>query len=218
MKIGTSLHLEMKNPTTNKAERYRCKIIEKNEEFLFIDYPININTRKTAFFSIGTNFIATYVDDNHNLYSFPVKLLTKVNLTVPTLTIKMPDKDDMKRIQRREYVRIETAIDVAVHCSEDSFTPFTTVTLDISAGGMLAIIPRGITSLGEKPLKIWMVLEMESGKFEYIYTLAKLIRMESSDDTLRVASLKFDSITKETQQKVIYYCFERQRKVRTDAL
>lgn len=47
MKIGKSLNLEINKPGADETERYECKIIEKTDELLFVDYPIYTKTRKS---------------------------------------------------------------------------------------------------------------------------------------------------------------------------
>lgn len=47
IKIGTQLQLE---PTyTDRVEKFRCKVVEQQEHILYIDYPVNMATKKTAF-------------------------------------------------------------------------------------------------------------------------------------------------------------------------
>ena len=42
------------------------------------------------------------------------------------------------KIQRSQFVRIETAVDVAIHPMNREFEPFTAMTEDISAGGFIS--------------------------------------------------------------------------------
>ncbi len=48
IKIGTQLLLE---PTyTEHVEKFRCKVVEQQDNIIYIDYPTNVVTKKTAFF------------------------------------------------------------------------------------------------------------------------------------------------------------------------
>ena len=51
--------------------------------------------------------------------------------------IAYPGNQTLIKVQRRQYVRIPTTVDAAIHPLENEFTPFTTITEDISAGGTL---------------------------------------------------------------------------------
>lgn len=218
MKIGTLFTLEMEDLETRVMAKYRCKVIDKNENYLFIDYPINIKTKKTTFFPKGDKFSISYLGADQVVYQFISKIISRVNLRVPALVIRFPDKNKIQRIQRREYVRIETAVDTAVHCLEDSFSAFTTVTTDISGGGLSVIIPSKHTLAKNKKLNIWLVLQMQSGEYNYINAKAELVLLKLLDNALKTASLKFTSITKQSQQNIIQFCFEKQREARKKEL
>ena len=47
IKLGTNLILE---PTfTEKAEKYRCKVVDMDHHFIYVDYPIDTITNTTFF-------------------------------------------------------------------------------------------------------------------------------------------------------------------------
>lgn len=215
MKIGTLLTLEIQQPETKEVKMFRCKIVEKNEQYLFIDLPIEIKTNKSTIILEGTHFSATYLEMDQSVYKFYSEIAEKVKLNVPTLAIHLPDKSNMKRIQRREYVRIETAVDVAIH---GSHSPFTTVTSDISGGGMSVIIPAGMTVVEKEEADVWIVLQMDSGDYQYVSATVEVIRVKQDNTIAKTASLKFVSIAKLAQQSIIRYCFEKQREARNKEL
>src|SRR5690625_3966097 len=158
MEVGKKLSLLIKNPENNEMTEYRCTIIGNDHNYLFIDHPININTQRTSFFPNGTALLATYIDKDKNLYQFHTKIQKKVSLTIPGLAIDIPDKTKLKQIQRREYVRTMTAVDIAIHPTDQSFSPFTTVTNDISGGGISVVIPSNILLSESQKVRLWMVL------------------------------------------------------------
>src|SRR5690625_1308164 len=121
MYIGAMIHLEYKQHNISETMKYYCKIIEKNDDYLFIDYPINDKTKKTSFFRNGTNFSVTYIGKDQSVYKFRTELVSKVNLNIPALALKLPQKKDIKRVQRREFVRIKSAVDAAVYATDESF-------------------------------------------------------------------------------------------------
>src|SRR5690625_2378251 len=116
MEIGTTLNLVIEEPDSNQILKYRSKIIEKNNEYLFIDYQINIATKREKFFPTGTEFTAIWINNHQNLYRFQTTLVKKVNLMMPALAITLPDQQSIEIIQRRDHVRIKTAVDIAIHC------------------------------------------------------------------------------------------------------
>lgn len=218
MDIGTFLTLSVTDPQTRVETKYRCKIIEKNEHYLFIDYPVNEKTKRTSILPKGTYMQSSYIGNDQSVYSFTTKVIAKVNITIPALAIRIPKKTDIKRIQRREYVRIETAVDVSVHHTQDSIKVFTTVTSDISGGGMSIILPTAKTLCENDNLNLWIVLQMHNGKFHYIYSQSKVVRVITDKSSIHTASIKFETISKQDQQAIIQFCFEKQRELRTKEL
>ena len=62
IKIGTMLILE---PTyTERVEKFRCKVVEQKDGVIYIDYPINTITKKTAFLIDGAQFRVTFNDES----------------------------------------------------------------------------------------------------------------------------------------------------------
>lgn len=218
MKIGTLLHLERFDLMKKEIIKYHCKVIEKNEQHLLIDYPINQQTKRNSILLKGENFSVIYAGSDQNIYYFQSEVVAKVNLTVPALAIKLPDKSDIKRIQRREFVRIETAVDVSLHSVNQRFSPFVTVTSDMSGGGISIVLPEKHTLGVGNIADIWMPLQFFSGEYKYIHAKAEVVFLKLINHKLPNASLKFTEIPKHSQQDIIRYCFEKQREARKKEL
>ncbi|WP_430785522.1 flagellar brake protein [Virgibacillus flavescens] len=215
MEIGTMITITVTDAETNVVTKYRSKIIEENDTYLFIDYPINMETKRTAALPKGAFIKVSYVGNDQSVYLFNTQVIAKVNVTIPALAISIPQESDIKRIQRRAFVRIETAVDVSVHHPGEELKSFATVTSDISGGGMSIVIPRSEEVSENDDLDLWIVLNMHNGEYNYIYSRAKAVRVITDKQNIHTASLKFESISKQDQQLVIRYCFEKQRELRT---
>ncbi|WP_188453845.1 flagellar brake protein [Virgibacillus oceani] len=213
MKIGTILTLEVRQ-LGNNIQKYRCKVIEKNENYLFIDYPVNEQTKKSAILPKETYFLATYIGNDQSVYSFRSHIVTKINLNIPALAISLPEKNKITRIQRRQFVRVDTAVDVSIHSTEKLFTPFATVTADISGGGLSVILPNTAKLSVGSILDLWLVLPMQLKDYQYVFAQTEIIRINVSETSVSTASLKFVSITRQARQHIIQYCFEKQREAR----
>jgi len=217
MEIGKKLDLLIKDIESQQMIEHRCTIIGIDQDFLYIDYPINKDTQRTGFFPIGTNLSVTYMAKDKNLYQFQTKIQKRVTLTVPGLAIDKPDKTETKQIQRREYVRMLAAVDIAVHPIDKSFAPFTTVTNDISGGGISILIPSKIKLKDKQKIFISMVLHIKS-KINYIHLEGEIIRIYRHNDEFQTASIKFISIDDKTRQTIIQFVFEKQREARNKEL
>lgn len=212
-KIGDSI--------TVKHEKYakeslRCRIIDKDEQFLYVDYPINIRSTKSGALTPNRYFSVVYtVAEKVYEFSAPIKAYNK--LTVPALAIPIPKIEEVRRIQRREFVRIKTNVDIAIHCLNNSFNPFTSVTYDISGGGAAVIIPPEISLELVNKLKVYLVLQWENNTYDYITTEAEFIRFQRLGE-IRIMSIKYHFDQQNDQEKIIQYCFYTLRKKRKQGI
>ncbi|MYL32725.1 pilus assembly protein PilZ [Pontibacillus yanchengensis] len=215
IKIGMPITLELKNAHDNHLETYRSKVVEEEEGVLYIDYPVNEQSGKTGFFLEGTQFKVTFVGTDGSVYVFHTDVRGRRKLTIPVLTLHFPEKEKLLRIQRRKYVRVESSVDASVHGVNETVTPFTTVTADISGGGAAIISPSAHTIEQNQLLEVWFIIPLSSGEMHYIYTKSRVIRVckENKDHNEKV-SLEFENIDENDRQTIIRYCFEKQLSLR----
>lgn len=209
IKIGTSLILEVTEKDI--TERYKCKVIEQTGSFLFVDYPISEISGRTGFFIEETEFLASFVGEDNSVYQFKTVLDSKKKLNIPSLILKYPGDKELKRIQRREYVRIETTNDIAIHDPLQNIMAFTSVTYDLSGGGLTFYLPDQLSIPLDTELEIWLVLVMEAGTYEYVRANAKVIRItEGKNSRNNTISIKYTKIENRARQTIIRYCINRQ--------
>lgn len=209
IKVGQTIHLELKVPDGDQKQRFKSKVLDYERTFVYIDFPVNEENKKPSFFMEGTEFRIWFAGKDQAVYSFETQVLGKVDRGIPMLVLKDPGRDEYIRIQRREYVRVDTAVDVAVHPIRDGLSPFTTVTLDISGGGA-ALVLQGNHKLREKDvLDLWISIPFRIGGIEYVHAKAEVIRIIDGKSPIK-CSCKFTEINEHDRQKVIRYAFEKQ--------
>ncbi|MFD1738576.1 flagellar brake protein [Bacillus salitolerans] len=207
--IGDTIILEPKYSTDN--ERYRCKLVEKKGEELYIDYPVNMNTGKTVFLLDGTQFKASFVGKDNTVYLFETEVQGRVKQNIPMIALSYPGNQDLVRVQRRQFVRVETAVDVALHPINHDFSPFVTITGDISAGGAAIVLPLNTTLEPETIFNCWLVLPMQSGDYHYIVLKSRAIRIIHGRNGERdKMPIEFIGISDAERQLLIRFTFERQ--------
>jgi len=217
LKIGETLILEPKYGLEH--EQYRTKIVEYNNQSLFIDYPVNMATNKTVFLVDGAQLKVTYIGVDGSVYIFDTEVLGKIKSKIPMISLRNPEKDEHIKIQRREYVRVESSLDVAVHSKSEEFLPFNTVTEDISAGGTAIFVPKKFPFLPTSIMTVWFAVPLKSGNIHYMNVDCQVSRLiEIEGGTKNLASLKFLKIDKNDRQLLIRYCFEQQLEQRNKGL
>ncbi|HEX7066419.1 MAG TPA: flagellar brake domain-containing protein [Bacillales bacterium] len=205
MKIGTTLFLDV------SEEKYRSRVVEEQNELLFIDLPVKMNTRRTSLLEEGTVVSVFFTEGDNTAYTFEATVKGRKLGRVPMLVLECPDKSQFTRLQRREFVRISDSVDVAVHPIEERFSAFTTTSFDLSGGGMAIRLPKNHGLKENMGLRCWVVLPMRSGKPSYLSLACKVIRIFAHrKESAELASLEFTSIKNSEQQQIIRYCFDRE--------
>lgn len=208
LKIGTILILE---PTyTDSVEKLRCKVVEQNENYIYIDYPVNTVTKRTAFLVDGAQFRATFLDEAKQSFAFNTEVLGRKLGNIPMIMMAGPLEDEVIKIQRREYVRVETPVDVAVEY-DGQFSQYATV--DISAGGLLLNPVSPVRFTDGDIVQLTIVLPYMNGDLRYIMTDATVIRIFERDDKQYV-SMQFKNMDNLDKQYIVRFCFERQLQLR----
>ncbi|MGM9927709.1 MAG: flagellar brake protein [Bacillus sp. (in: firmicutes)] len=126
-----------------------------------------------------------------------------------------PKKEEHVKVQQREYVRVESPVDVAIHSVDNTFTPFTTVTEDISAGGAAVFVPQNLKFETDKMISAVFVLPVKTGGISYIKVNCLVVRLvEFENRTKNILAVKFVDIQDDERQMIIRFCFERQLELR----
>ncbi len=213
LKIGTPLTLE---PTyTDRVEKFHCKVVEQVGNILCIDYPINTETKKTAFLVEGAQFRATFSTEDKGTFAFNTEVLGRKMDNIPIIMLSCPPDEEFVKIQRREFVRVTTPVDVAVEYN-NIFYQFTTE--DISAGGIALILKSDVPFKDGDEIHLTIVLPFSNGDIRYVKTDAKVIRIFEKNNR-NFASIQFIEMDNIDKQYIVRFCFERQLMIRrkTDA-
>lgn len=208
LKIGTLLTLE---PTyTERVEKFRCRVVELKDNFVYIDYPINVETNKTAFLVDGAQFRASFTNEAKQSYIFNTEVVGRRGGNVPMMLLVCPPADEFIKVQRREYVRVETPVDIAVE-HDGQFYQF--VAEDISAGGTAIILKSTVDFADDTHVKLTVVLPFSNGEIRYVQTDARIVRVFERDE-IRVATVQFTDTDDIDKQHIVRFCFERQLMIR----
>ena len=209
IQIGDIITLELR--TSNEQEKFKCRLVDRSGDHFYIDYPINIKTNKTAFLLDGTKLTATFIGhDGSSIYSFESEIKGRIKRNIPMLVIEYPGDKNLLKIQRRRFVRIETAVDIAIHPLEYEFAPITAVTMDISAGGATVLTPNENGFKAGMTVRTWLVLIMQNGEYHYMKLQSRVVRIIPYSETRNKVSLQFVDAANQEKQMLLRLCFERQ--------
>lgn len=210
LKIGTNIILE--SISSDVKDRLRAKIVEQKNNILYIDYPTNIQTNKTSFLLEGGQYRVSFVDEAKNAFAFKTEVLGRIKNNIPMIMLALPANDQFIRIQRREYVRVATPVDIAVEYNQQNYQY---VAEDISAGGLAINIPRIVPFKENDELQLIIVLPFSNSNegVKYVHTSARVIRIIEKDQRM-LATLQFTNTDDVDRQYIVRFCFERQLQIR----
>ncbi|QPC46717.1 flagellar brake protein [Mangrovibacillus cuniculi] len=207
LKIGTILTLEA--DLGEKKEKYRCRVVELEEDRFFIDYPVSLSTQRTVFLVDGTELQVSFVEDEDQaVFSFPTEVLGRKMNKIPMIMLVLPNLDEIVRIQRRQFVRVDSSLDASLTIPAINKT-LHVLTEDLSAGGCAVILPPDEILPSQEKGYIIVVLPMSGGKTYYVKTNVTIIRQWEKDKRT-ICSIQFDKLSEQDQQNIIRFCFERQ--------
>ncbi|WP_227395262.1 flagellar brake protein [Jeotgalibacillus aurantiacus] len=208
MKIGTVLTIEPMHSTS--GEKFRGRVLDLTGDKLFIDYPVNTETDRTVFLLTGMQLKISFTNDNNEVYSFETEVRGRVQGNVPMITLEKPEENDLIKVQRRQFVRVKTSIDLAIQTAGSSLH---TVTDDVSAGGLSFIIRQGYGFNKGQELKMMLVLPMKNGENQYISCHTSYIRSKLVNG-VEIGMVKFTDISTIERQLLLRYTFECQLRMK----
>lgn len=195
-----------KKEENQEFDEYKSRVVDIESDLIMIDYPIHVETGKTTFLTDGTELLVTFTDDAKVSYQFKTEVQGRRFAEVPMLALTRDGEASYHKIQRREFVRVDATLDVAVEVNE---TTLQLVSTDISAGGLALNVPSLKTLQEGATVSLLIVLPFKHREIKYVQTKAKVIRIVEKDQRI-IASLEFLSLSNINRQQVVQYTFERQ--------
>lgn len=217
IQIGDVLTLELKS--SEDEEKFRCRLVDIRDNEFYIDYPISLTTNRAAFLLDGTQLKVTFVgNDCSSIYLFESEINGRVKKNIPMLILTYPGNNHLIKIQRRQYVRVETAVDIAIHPLEFEFAPITTITDDLSAGGAAVLIPKEVSIKTDMRILAWLVLIMQNGDYHYMKLQSRIVRIIPFSETRNKVSIQFIDVSNQERQLLLRFSFERQLEAKKKGL
>ncbi|WAA13777.1 flagellar brake protein [Fervidibacillus halotolerans] len=208
IKAGQQVTIELKQ--LDQYEKYTSKIMDIKDQSFLMEYPVHPETNKSIFIRNGETLRLSFVNDQKEIYEFLSMVIGRVKNPIPLLQLTLPPREEFRKIQRREFVRVHRAVDVSVHSIHKEFQPFQTVTEDISAGGASLLVPKSIDiNIGQKII-VWFVLPRLNGEYHYLKLSSKVIRTGDWNEKRNVISVQFLDKTIQEEQQLLQFCYESQ--------
>ena len=167
---------------------------------------------------VGTNVTLVLMDEMA-AYEFDSVIIEREMKPIPILRISVPNQ--VKRIQRREYVRLDitlpTVIDISDNRSETAVSEIRTETLEISGGGCrlgmsaheFALLEEYIGRQDKPQFRLVFDVNNERGEKVSVHCLGKVHRTGEFDRKKWIA-VEYKRIDEKTREEIIRFVYRKQ--------
>lgn len=210
LKEGQELRIEVEGRAEGKT-----KIAAIADQVVWIESPSDMTTLKTFFLHEEEAMRVFFFQGDNQLFAFDTKVVKRISDAQMILryAFNLPDEKKIKRIQRREYLRVPEMINVTVLAADgESFESFETTSLDVSAGGMKIIANRAPVEVNESLVVVFKI-EDEQGSPQLFRIKSRLVRVHKQE-VKQELSLAFEDLTPRDQETILRYCFRVQLEAR----
>lgn len=217
-RIGQTLRLSLVSLDEEKSKHtFRSRVADLQSDVVAIEIPINEKTGRSVPFYVGEEYDAWYIGEDGSRFSFRTEILGKRTDNIPVLLIKMPAKDEVTRTQRRNYLRVDMNVEIAVKLEDNVRNyHFLARTVDLSGGGLSFTCPDDLRWKEQDKVNIWICLPSKTGAVAHAFAAAEIIRCKPPEQpgTHQWVSVKFIQVNESDQAKIVRACFERQFELR----
>ena len=193
----------------------KARVAEVTAGQFWIEVPVNEKTGRLEVLSIGQPIFVFFNHNELGNVTFPSFIIGNKTDQVKLLLIHIPDKNQIKQIQRRDFLRVSTNLEFALKIAKEQ--KWTVVqTIDLSGGGMQIIAPSAKKIRVKEQIEGWLVLPFKNGTIEHVYITGEAVRIITHPDRPDIVwiPIKFLEVKESKQPVIIRYCYQRQMEMR----
>lgn len=205
-KVGITLFMEQKKET--QLVRYSAKVYDVTDTEVHVSPFVNTENNREEVIIQGESFTCYFVATDQLYYHFSTVITRVVHDPVRTIVFPIPKMEELQKIQRREYVRVETKVNAAVSINDQPFLNDCFVTIDLSGGGCSFILPKGKQYFPGTVFDCFFALPFQKG-MSFMSVKARLIRTDFASKPNRLCCTFLDMSEKD-RNHIIQFVFEQQ--------
>jgi len=210
-RITQSIEVIKEDKETGNSEVYFSRIEDMSEESIFITPPF----RKGFYLppKQGRKIVVRLPADTCS-YLFEAVLLAYHSSASSLSLWEISLPNTIKRVQMREFVRLDIAIELKIELTDADGSERSIVTMskNISAGGVHVLLPETL------PVKTKLTMTFSLFPEEEFRAEGEIVRIippdQEGDESC--AGIKFSEIDEKTRQQIIKFIFQEQVKQRKE--
>ncbi len=219
LKVDQPIKIELTGRNIDEEnDRYDSRIVDMDEEKILALAPFHRG--KPLEFEEGEN-VSIFFTEGSAAYRFSTQVLESISQPVPGLALSRPDPEKVKKLQRRDYFRLEVERRAYYRPINKFDEPLQggyekTHTLEISGGGAKIIM----FDVNEDDIGQRFEVKLDVPPLEDKGLKAKLANLyeEAEEGPGREAGLEFFDLHYEDRDALMGWLFERQRRMREKGL
>lgn len=178
---------------------YKSRIQSVNDKEIYIDIPLHNN--EYLILNKGDNIHLIKYGNEGSVYELSCKVIDR-KIEGNIRLYRLSEPYDIKKIQRRNYVRVETIRGIKCFRKDEEFNA---LILDLSGGGMKIKSNKKL----EMDEEIVSFIKTDDGEF---MVKGKIIRVEETSFNQYSLGIEFVDIEERTREKIIKLVFSIMRK------
>lgn len=209
-KVNQTMFIQAAGETgEDQAPLLRSRLADMDEASLYIEIPLEEKTGRYHRARPGEEFRVTYYTAEGVKHQFATTVQgQRKEEPVPLIELRMPKPEEITREQRRNFLRVEAQLEIAVRIGDKM--RFVALTEDVGGGGISFRCERKWPIRPNVRLHCWLLIPFRSGSAEHAQFEGEVIRVMEAEPNHFVVMIRFVDIAESDQQKIIRYCFERQ--------
>ncbi|OGX68230.1 MAG: glycosyl transferase [Paenibacillus sp. RIFOXYA1_FULL_44_5] len=213
LKINDLLYIQIISADESENnQEYKSRIAEVGEQILSIEIPIHMKTGRLKKMFKGDQLNVYFVSEGGTKNFFMTVVEGFRDDVIRQVLIQKPRPDSISQVQRRNFLRVSTELDVALSLRGE--LRFLAQTHDVSGGGISFICEGGIPIKDKDKLSSWLLMQYKNGSLEHIQFESEILRIKKLESGRQLVFSQFSEINETERQKIIRYCFERQLELR----
>ncbi|WP_400163811.1 flagellar brake protein [Brevibacillus sp. TJ4] len=216
--IGQTVYVNIRDSSEETGvATLKSRVSDIRDSIALIELPISENTGRTGLLDVGTACEIWYIAKDGSRYDFPSSVVGRELEPFPVLLLELPAAEKINRTQRRNFLRIETGVDIAIKMIDSVRSyHFVARTIDLSGGGLsFRCADSYRIGVGDQ-LHVWIALPGKTGQVQHAYAVLEVVRqvVEEERGYFQWISGKFIQISEVDRAKVVRACYERQLELR----
>lgn len=208
-KINDVLYIQLDTGDEKEATIvYKSRISDMDDESMYMEVPLQEGTGRLKKLFIGDELSAYFLTEGGVKNYFNSYVLSHHEDVIRLIRIKKPEPDQITKVQRRSFLRVQAELEVAVTTKDGA--QFLTKTEDVGGGGISFYVNPEQRIKEGSVLHCWILVPYKNGSVEHVPFEGEVVRIKELPTNRSIAMLKFKQIADMERQKLIRYCFERQ--------